>query len=51
MKGRHPKPEQIVCKLREADWMLGVGRPMVGVCKHLEVTGQTYYRWWNQYGG
>ena len=24
---------------------------MVEVCKHLEVTEQTYYRWRNQYGG
>jgi len=23
----------------------------VEVCKHLEVTEQTYYRWRNQYGG
>jgi putative transposase len=31
--------------------MLGEGHPMVEVCKHLEVTEQTYYRWWNQCGG
>ena len=24
---------------------------MVEVCKHLEVTEATYYRWRNQYGG
>jgi putative transposase len=30
--------------------MLGDGRAMVEVCKHLEVTEQTYYRWRNQYG-
>ncbi len=51
MKRRHHTPEQIVRKLREADRMLGDGRPMVEVCKHLEVTEQTYYRWRNQYGG
>ncbi len=44
MKRRHHTPEQIVRKLREADRMLGDGRPMVEVCKHLEVTEQTYYR-------
>ena len=51
MKSRHNTPEQIVRKLREADRMLCDGRPMVDVCKHLEVTEQTHYRWRNQYGG
>ena len=51
MKRRHHTPEQIVRKLREADRMLGEGQPMVEVCKLLEVTEQTYYRWRNQYGG
>ena len=51
MKRRHHTPEQIVRTLREADRMLGEDRPMVDVCKHFEVTEQTYYRWRNQYGG
>mgnify|MGYP003338810398 FL=1 len=51
MKRRHHTPEQIVRKLREADRMLGEGTSLVEVCKHLEVTEQTYYRWRNQYGG
>ena len=51
MKRRHHTPEQIVRKLREADRMLGEGTALVEVCKHLEVTEQTYYRWRNQYGG
>lgn len=51
MKGRHHTPEQIVRKLREADRMLGEGTAMVEICKHLEVSEQTYYRWRNQYGG
>ena len=51
MKRRHNTPEQIVRKLREADRMLGEGTALVEVCKHLEVTEQTYYRWRNQYGG
>ena len=51
MKRRHHTPEQIVRKLREADRLLGEGSSMVEVCKHLEVTEQTYYRWRNQYGG
>ena len=51
MKRRHHTPEQIVRKLREADRLLSEGTSLVGVCKHLEVTEQTYYRWRNQYGG
>ena len=51
MKRGHHTPEQIVRKLRESDRMLGVGQSMVEVCKHLEVTEQTYYRWRNQNGG
>ena len=51
MKKRQHTPEQIVRKLREADRMLGEGFTVVVVCKHLEVTEQTYYRWRNQYGG
>ena len=51
MKRRHHSPEQIVRKLREADRLLGEGTPLVEVCKHLEVTEATYYRWRNQYGG
>ena len=51
MKRRRHTPKQIVPKLREAVRMLGDGHPMVDVCKHLEVTEQTYYRWRNQYGG
>ncbi len=45
MKRRHHTPEQIVRKLREADWLLGEDRPVAEVCKHLEVTEQTYYQW------
>ena len=51
MKHRHHKPEQIVRKLPEADRLLGEGMPLVEVCKHLEVTEQTYYRRRYQYGG
>ena len=51
MKRRHHSPEQIVRKLREADRLLGEGAAVVEVCKHLQVTEATYYRWRNQYGG
>jgi len=51
MKCRNHTPEQIVRKLCEADRMLVEGTTVVQVCKHLEVTEHTYYRWRNQYGG
>ena len=50
MKRRHHTAERVVRKLREADRLLGEGTALVEVCKHLEVTDQTCYRWRNQYG-
>jgi predicted nuclease of restriction endonuclease-like (RecB) superfamily len=47
-KRRHHAPEQIVRKLSEAGRLLGEGFSIVAVCKHLEVTEQTYYRRRNQ---
>ena len=51
MKHRRHTPEQVVRKLREADRLLGVGADIAAVCRHLEVSEQTYHRWRNQYGG
>ena len=31
--------------------MLGEGSDLAAVCKHLEVSEQTWHRWRNQYGG
>jgi putative transposase len=44
-------PEQIIQKLREAEIALAQGQPMGAVCKKLEVTEQTYFRWCKEYGG
>ena len=44
-------PEQIVAKLREADRELGKGLTVKEVCRKIEVTDQTYYRWRQKYGG
>ena len=43
--------DQIVSKLRKADVELGKGKKVPEVCKELEVTEQTYYRWRQKYGG
>ncbi len=43
--------EQIIGKLREAEVELAQGRTVPQVCKKLEVSQQTYYRWRKEYGG
>ena len=45
MKGKRHTPEQIVRKLREADRLLAEGADVDAVCRHLEVSVQTYQRW------
>ena len=50
MKHRRHTPEQVVRKLREADRLLGEGADIAAVCRHLEVSEQTYHRWRQQYG-
>ena len=43
--------DQIVAKLRKADVELGKGKKVPEICKLLEVTEQTYYRWRQKYSG
>ena len=43
--------DQIDAKLRKADVELGKGKKVPEVCKVLEITEQTYYRWRQKYGG
>jgi transposase-like protein len=50
MKKRY-SAEQIVGKLRQADVELGKGKRVAEVCRLLEVSEQTYYRWRQKYGG
>ena len=51
MKQKRHSGDQIVSKLRKADVELGKGKKVPEVCKELEVTEQTYYRWRQKYGG
>jgi hypothetical protein len=37
VKGRRHTPEQIVLKLREADWLSAEGRKILEICKALEI--------------
>jgi len=45
------KPEEIIRKLREAEVLSGQGQPVDEVCRKIEVTKNTYYRWRKEYGG
>jgi transposase-like protein len=51
MKGKKYTAEQIVAKLREAEVLLAKGMALAEVCRQLEVTDVTYYRWRKEYGG
>ena len=42
---------QIVAKLRQADVLIGKGNSVPEVCREIEVSLQTYYRWRQKYGG
>ena len=50
MKKRYSGP-QIVAKLREADVLIGQGKTVAEVCREIEISQQTYYRWRQKYGG
>ena len=50
MQKKHSGP-QIVAKLRQADVLIGQGKTVPEVCKEIEVSEQTYYRWRQKYGG
>lgn len=47
---KHSGP-QIVAKLRQADVLIGQGKSVPEVCREIEVSEQTYYRWRQKYGG
>ena len=50
MQKKHSGP-QIVAKLRQADILIGQGKMVPQVCKELEISQHTYYRWRQKYGG
>ena len=43
--------DEIISKLRRADVELGKGKKVPEICKLIEITEQTYYRWRQKYGG
>ena len=51
MSQKRHSVDQIISKLRRADVELGKGKKIPDVCKIIEVSEQTYYRWRQKYGG
>jgi transposase len=50
MPGKRFTTEQIVAKLREAERVQGQGMTIPAVCKKLQVSEQTFYRWRTKFG-
>jgi transposase-like protein len=50
MTRKRHTPEQVVRKLREAEADLACGKSIEAVCKKLEVSQPTYFRWKKEYG-
>jgi transposase-like protein len=44
-------PEQIITKLRKAEVLLSKEMKVGEVCRQLDVSENTYYRWRKEYGG
>ena len=45
------KTEEIIQKLREAEFLLSQGKSVSEACRQIGVTDNTYYRWRKEYGG
>lgn len=50
MPGKRYSVEQIVAKLREAERLQGQGLTIPQLCKRLQISDQTFYRWRLKYG-
>ena len=51
MGRRRFKPEQIIHMPREAEIKLAAGSTTPEVCRALDISEQSYYRWRMEYGG
>ncbi|RZL19439.1 MAG: IS3 family transposase [Sphingomonas sp.] len=48
---KHPTPEEIVAKLRQADVLISQGQSVADAIRALGVSSVTYYRWRREFGG
>ena len=51
MRRKRFTTEQIIAKLREAEVKLSQGKKAEHICRELNITSNTYYRWRKEYGG
>ena len=51
MPAKKFKAKEIIGKLREAEVLLNQGVTLEEVCRRIDVTKTTYYRWRREYGG
>ncbi len=51
MRGKRFTAEKIINMLREAEVLLSTGKTAGEVCRELNISEQTYYRWRKEYGG
>ena len=50
MSRKHPKPEEIVRKLRQVEVLVGQGMKQIDAIREIGIVEQTFYRWRKQYG-
>lgn len=51
MAKKHYSPEQIISMLRQAEVEQAKGKTLEEVCRELGISGNTYWRWKQKYGG
>ena len=51
MSRKHPKPEEIVSKLRQVEVLVGQGMKQIDAIRENGIVEQTFYRWRKQCGG
>ena len=51
MSRKHPKPEEIVSKLRQIEVLVGQGMKQIDAIREIGIVEQTFYRWRKQHGG
>ena len=48
---KHPRPEEIVAKLRQANVLISQGQSVSDAIRAIGVSSATYYRWRRGFGG
>jgi putative transposase len=51
MGGKRHTPEQIIAKLQDVEEAMANGMTAGVICRELNITEQTFYRWRRVYGG